>query len=346
MTRRLTVASVAYPLAPVGAHSVGGAEQMVHLLDHALVAAGHRSIVIAREDSVVAGELLPIPHFPGPIDDAMRRATQAATRDALRDVRADIVHMHGIDFADYLPPAGLPTLATLHLPPEWYTPEALCPSRPGTWVHCVSTTQHAACPPSAALLPPISNGVPVAALQASCHIRRSFTLMLGRICPEKAQHLALEAARLAGVPLLIAGEAYPYPAHQAYLRDEILPRLDHIRRLIGPIGFTRKRRLLAAARCVLIPSLAPETSSLVAMEAIACGTPVIAFRTGALPEIVSHGETGFIVDDAAGMAAMIARVGEIDPEHCRATARARFSLERCVDAYLTRYADLATAHVA
>ncbi len=346
MNRRLTVASVAYPLAPVGPDSVGGAEQMLHRLDRALVAAGHRSIVIARVDSVVAGELVPIPHLAGPIDDATRHAARAAMREALRDVRADIIHMHGIDFADYLPPPGPPVLATLHLPPTWYAPEALSPTRPGTWVHCVSATQHAACPASASLLPPILNGVPVAALQQSRHARRSFAVTLGRICPEKGQHLALDAAHRAGIPLLIAGETYPYPAHQSYLRDEILPRLDRARRLIGPIGFTRKRRLLAAARCVLIPSLAPETSSLVAMEAIACGTPVIAFRSGALPEIVTHGHTGFVVEDSAGMAAMIARVGEIDPEHCRAIARARFSLERCTEAYLSRYADLGTTHVA
>ncbi len=340
MTRRLTVASVAYPLAPVGPDSVGGAEQMLHLLDRALVAAGHRSIVIARADSVVAGELVPIPHRPGPIGDTTRHAAHAATREALRHMRADIIHMHGIDFTDYLPPPGPPVLATLHLPPAWYMPEALAPTRPNTWVHCVSASQHAACPPSANLLSPIANGVPVAALQQSGHARRPFALTLGRICPEKGQHLALDAAHRAGIPLLIAGETYPYPAHESYLRHEILPRLDRARRLIGPIGFARKCRLLAAARCLLIPSLAPETSSLVAMEAIACGTPVIAFRAGALPEIVAHERTGFIVDDAGEMAAMIARVGEMDSEYCRAVARDRFPLERCTEAYINRYTDL------
>ncbi len=119
--------------------------------------------------------------------------------------------------------------------------------------------------------------------------------------------------------------------------------LDEWRRFLGPLPFARKRRLLSAARCLLVPSLAAETSSLVAMEAAACGTPVIAFRAGALADIVVDGETGFLVDDAHEMAARIDDVACIDPERCRALARAHFPIERMTDDYLERYRVLASA---
>src|SRR5690606_1063450 len=132
-------------------------------------------------------------------------------------------------------------------------------------------------------LPPIENGVPVEALGARVR-KRGFALALGRICPEKGYHLALEAAHRAGLPLLLAGAVFRYAAHERYFREEIAPRLDSLRRFIGAVPLGRKRRLLAAARCVVVPSLVPETSSLVAMEALASGTPVVAFPVGALAD--------------------------------------------------------------
>ena len=141
----------------------------------------------------------------------------------------------------------------------------------------------------------------------------------------------------AGVPLLLAGRVFPYDAHLRYWRDEIAPRLDRRRRFVGAVGFRGKRRLLSAARCLLVPSLAPETSSLVAMEALACGTPVIAFAAGALRDIVEHGRTGFLVRDAEGMADAIARVDALDPDACRRAARERFSDAGTTAAYLALY---------
>jgi glycosyltransferase involved in cell wall biosynthesis len=189
-------------------------------------------------------------------------------------------------------------------------------------------------------LEPIENGVPVDALAAR-HAKRRFALVLGRICPEKGIHLAIEAAKRADMPLLIAGEVFPYDAHRRYFTEEIAPRLDGERRFIGPVGFVRKRRLLTAARCLLVPSLAEETSSLVAREAAACGTPVIAFPNGALGETVEHGRTGWLVPDASAMAAAIEAAGAIDPNLCRSVARERFSLESMVAAYMDVYERLA-----
>ena len=338
----LTVLSVAYPFACVGPGAVGGAEQVLRALDRALVAAGHRSLVVACEGSRIAGTLMPVPAPPDRIDEAAFVARHATVRrilgEALTRRPVDLVHLHGLDFPAYLPPPGVPALATLHLPPDWYPPEMFVPSRPDTHLVCVSASQQRACPPGARLLPHIGNGVDVDRLSARLTKRR-FALTLGRVCPEKGIHYALEAAWRAGLPLLIAGRVFPYEAHERYFTAEVWPRLGRRNRFLGLVGGARKRRLLAAARCLLVPSLAPETSSLVAMEAIAAGTPVVAFRSGALAEIVEHGVTGFLVEpgDVAGMADAMHAAGTLAPEACRAAARARFPLERMTVRYLDLY---------
>ena len=341
---RLTILNVAYPFAPVGPDTAGGAEQILGQLDAALARAGHRSLVVACEGSRVGGELVPVPRCAGIIDESTRRLAHERHREAIRRVlhqtTVDLVHLHGIDFPAYLPPPGVPALATLHLPASWYPAEIFAPARPDTWLNTVSRAQHATCPESAALLAPIENGVPVEAL-AGRHARRNFALVVGRICPEKGVHLAIEAAKRAEMPLLVAGEVFPYDAHRRYFDEQVLPRLDALRRFIGPVGFARKRRLMNAARCVLIPSVAPETSSLVAREAIACGTPVVAFPNGALPESVEEGRTGFLVDDVDAMAAAIGRARTLDPDGLRRVARARFSVERMSAQYLALYRRLA-----
>ena len=347
MTRRpLTVLQVAYPFAPVGPDAVGGAEQVLTLLDHGLTRLGHRSVVVACAGSATAGPLVATPLPSGPITDAAREAAHAAHRRGIeraleRHGPVDLVHMHGVDFHRTLPPPGVPALATLHLPPAWYPPEVFRPTRPDTWLNAVSHSQHRACPRSAALLPPVPNGVPVEALPAPVS-RRGFALCLGRICPEKNQHAALEAGGLAGVPVLLGGQVFPYAEHERYWRDAVAPLLaPGPHRFLGPVGFARKRRLLSAARCLLSASLAPETSSLVAMEALACGTPVVAFPSGALPEIVEHGVTGFLARDTREMAEAIRAAAALDPAACRDAARRRFGAAAMVDRYLDLYGRLA-----
>jgi glycosyltransferase involved in cell wall biosynthesis len=338
-----TVLSVAFPFARVTCDPVGGAEQVLAQLDRALVAEGWRSIVVAPEGSVPAGELLATPLPAGTIDAAARRATHAAVRRAIALAvaceRIDLVHLHGVDFADYLPPAGPPVLATLHLPLPWYAEAALRPLRPLTWLNPVSRSQAAAAPAGVRLTAPIENGVELARFDRRVR-KGGYAVALGRVCPEKGLHLALDAARAADVPLLLAGEVFPYEAHQRYFETEIRPRLDGRRRWLGPVAGRAKARLLAGARCLLAPSLAAETSSLVAREALAAGTPVIAFPSGALAETIEDGRTGFLVEDVQAMAAAIRRAGEIDPEACRAAARARFDAARTTAAYLDLYRSL------
>jgi len=342
---RLTVLSIAYPLAPVSPDAAGGSEQILSQLDARLVRDGHASVVIACQGSRVAGRLIEIPLAAGQLDDAVRAAAQEQYRLAIRRAMArwdfDLIHMHSLDFHTYLPPEGPPALVTLHLPPDWYPESIFRMERSRTWLQCVSASQLRRCPPSGALLPPIENGVPLDRLATQVR-KRDFALTLGRVCPEKGFHLALEAAEMAEFPLVVAGEIFRYRDHENYYQREILPRLDnHMRRFIGPIGVARKRRLLAAARCLLAPSLVPETSSLVSMEALACGTPVIAYPSGALPDIIEHGRTGFLVESPREMARAIHDAARLDPNVCRAAARERFSSERMIGQYLDLYERLA-----
>jgi len=191
---------------------------------------------------------------------------------------------------------------------------------------------------------PVSNGVEVDKLEGRLPRRGKFALALGRVCPEKGFHLALDAAHRAGVQLLLAGQVFPYESHLRYFEAEIAPRLDHLRRFIGPLRFARKRLLLARAKCLVIPSTVAETSSLVAMEALACGTPVIAMRSGALPEIVTQGCTGFIVDSVEEMAEALSGVESLDPENCRRAARQNFSARFMATQYLDLYERLIQRH--
>jgi glycosyltransferase involved in cell wall biosynthesis len=342
----LTVLNIGYSLAPVGPDVAGGAEQVLSALDHSLVAAGHRSIVVAPEGSQTAGILVATAPLPAAITDEARQSMQQRHREAIAEALArwpvDVIHAHGLDFAEHLPDPGIPTLVTLHLPAAFYPAEAVSAAGPRTLFNCVSMAQQRTFPPLPTMLPPISGGVPVERLQAR-HAKRDFALALGRVCPEKGFHLALDAAALAGVSLLIAGQVFPYPYHQHYFDEQILPRLGPRARFLGPVGFARKRRLLTAARCLLVPSLVAETGSLVAMEALACGTPLIAFPAGALAEIVEPGVTGFLVNDVRELAEAIHAAGKIDPEQCRAAAAGRFSLERMVERYFAVYERLAAA---
>jgi glycosyltransferase involved in cell wall biosynthesis len=335
-----TVLSVAFPLTPVGEDAAGGAEQILASVDAALVEAGYRSIVVACEGSKVAGELVATPRWEGELNDEARWWGQSRHRvaiaQALDRYPVDIVHMHSFDWHTHLPSGDIPVLATLHLPCDWYAAGALDTRRPRTYVNCVSGSQRAACGKLPVPAFTVPNGIRIDRLQSGVR-KRDYVLALGRICPEKGIHLALDAARRAKARMVVAGALFRYEAHVRYFERELAPRFDASRRYRGPVGLARKRRLLGGAKCLLVASLAKETSSLVSMEALACGTPVVAFRSGALTEIVEDGRTGFLVHNVEEMAEAIGRVDEIDGEECRRAARERFSAERMARGYMALY---------
>lgn len=330
-----TVVSVSYTLAPVSIDAVGGAEVVLAQVDRALTSNGHRSIVIAPAPSRVSGTLIETLSLEHEVLDErlhMRAldATQRALDEVLSRTKVDVVvHLHGLDFGLLRVPNGVPVITTLHLPIEFYPPLAF--ERPHTVFVCVSRNQAASLPNERVEI--IENGVDLSRFRERT-TKHEYALAIGRICPEKNFGAAIEAAAIAGVPLVIAGHVHSFEAHARYFHEVIAPALGRRVFFAGPVSGPRKARLLAGARCLLVPSTVRETSSLVSMEALACGTPVIGFASGALSEIIEHGRTGFLVTDRPSMARAIGRSTSIDPRQCRLQAERRFDLERTTTQYL------------
>ncbi|HYZ83859.1 MAG TPA: GNAT family N-acetyltransferase [Bryobacteraceae bacterium] len=341
----LTILSASYSLAPVSMDTSGGAEQILHILDEATLRAGHRSIVIAPEPSAISGEHVSTGPLPEVLDEEAKQQAQERHRSTidrvLREQAPDVLHLHGIDFHAYLPSTDIPIVVTLHLPIDWYPREVLENAPPNVHFVCVSKAQFDSKPDWLRVTRVIENGIRTELFEA--HVtKRPYALAMGRVCEEKGLHIAMRAASAAGMFLVLGGELFAYPEHVEYFRNKIEPNLNPERnRYVGPLALERKRRLLAGASCFLQPSQAQETSSLTAMEALAAGTPVVAFNSGALPTIVEHESTGFVVNSETEMAEAITRAAIIDPEVCRRTARQRFDSRRMSEEYLELYAELA-----
>lgn len=337
----LTILSVAFPLLPVGSGSGGGAEQILYLLEKGIVEAGHRSIVVAARGSDVSGELVETLAAASEITEAVQAEAQQIHGlkivQVLASTHVDLIHFHGLDFYAYAPAAKAAMLATLHLPLDLYPASALTGS---VILNCVSHSQ-AEVNSVAAGWPIVENGIDTAQYKLGSG-RRGYLLWVGRICAEKGVDIALRVAHRLELPMVVAGPVHPFRDHQVYFNEKVSPLLDAERRYVGPVDLKNKIQLLSEARCLLIPSLIAETSSLVAMEAMASGTPVIAFRSGALPEIVEHRKTGFVVDSEDEMSAAVANVADLSPQTCRSIALERFDAKRMTGDYVALYRRITT----
>lgn len=336
----LSILYIAYPLLAISDESAGGAEQMLLTLEREMARAGHRTTVAASDGSRVSGRLLDTGKPAQTPDSFEQREREHCDRVlnylAEHPDEFDLIHDESGTFFRHADKCPVPVMATLHLPRGFYGEECLRRSSQNLAFNCVSQSQARTLADLPNLVGVVQNGI-AAEPFAVCERKRDYLLWIGRICEEKAPHLAIEAARLAGVHLFIAGQVYPFTYHQRYFEQAICPSLGKGVSFVESPLFEQKVALLRHARALLLTSTAEETSSLVAMEAMACGTQVIAMRRGAFPEIVAHGETGFIVDDVHEMASAAAEVTNLDPATCRRRVEEMFSARRMADDYATLY---------
>ncbi|MGH3692968.1 MAG: glycosyltransferase [Pseudonocardiaceae bacterium] len=161
-------------------------------------------------------------------------------------------------------------------------------------------------------------------------------LFLGRFGHDKAPHLAIEAARAVGLPITLAGKC-SQPDELAYFAEEIEPRLGPDTTVFGVADATAKRDLFARAACLVFPVCWEEPFGLVMIEAMACGTPVVALRRNTVPEIVAPGATGIIVDHPSELAGAIIQARSLDPVACREHVEAHFTVQAMVAGYEAVY---------
>jgi glycosyltransferase involved in cell wall biosynthesis len=342
MKPALSILYVAYPLLAVDDESAGGAEQMLLTVAREMAAAGNRVYVAAADGSRAPGTLIATGRPARALDqfEAREREHNVRILEYLRGHlgKIDLIHDMSGSFFRLACECPVPILATLHLPRSFYKREAFDHLPPNLFFNCVSQSQARTFRDLPNLVKVVQNGIAVERFPFARE-KDNYLLWLGRICEEKGPHLAIAAAQKAGLPLILAGQVYPFSYHQKYFDREIRPHLTNAAqvRFIDAPTFDQKINLLRHARALLLTSTEDETSSLVAMEAMACGTPVVAFRRGAFPEIVSDGETGFIVETVETMPDKFRDAVRISPERCRERVLQLFSASRMAHEYEELY---------
>jgi glycosyltransferase involved in cell wall biosynthesis len=340
---------VAYPLLAVTEHSAGGAEQVLWTLEGELFRRGVETWTAASDGSRVAGRLIET-GAPATVADQLVKREQEHYRHIFRAVTEhrtagrpfDLIHDMSGSFWRVAEEMESPVLATLHLARCLYPANSFVKTPKNVRFNCVSRAQIDQFCDLSNMLPPVANGIALNKFAGGpvTSGEREYVLWLGRICEEKGPHHALDVAYAAGERIILAGVVYPFLYHQKFHAREVLPRLRREKqgtRFIDSPSFEEKLSLMRNAKALLLTSTVDETSSLVAMEAAACGTPVIALRRGAIPEVVCEGTTGLLADDFTEMQALLERVGEIHPEECQRYAVEHYSAAAMADRYERLY---------
>lgn len=329
----LRIAIVAPPWFEIPPNAYGGIEWICAWLTEGLLARGHDvTLVSAGSNRTSARFLQTFPECPSErLGDGLPDVIHTALAERLlQDLEVDLVHDHTLCGPLQAGRRAVPTFVTAHGPlagdiGDYY--RAL-----GNAVNLVSISgSQRAEAPELNWAATVHNGIPVADYPYRKD-KDDYLLFLGRMSPDKGAHLAIDAARAAGRPLVIAGKCNE-PPEKAYFDQYIAPKMGPDITWIGEADAVRKKSLMGGAHAFLFPIRWAEPFGIVMVEAMACGTPVVALRGGAVDEVVMHGMTGFISDDPAELPELIDQAGDISPAACRAHALNNFDVSKMVEGY-------------
>jgi glycosyltransferase involved in cell wall biosynthesis len=347
--RRLRIALLAPPWIPVPPPGYGGIESVVAHLALGLVRREHDVTLLAAPGSASPARVVALLEHDHPSEIGNTRievdhVVQAieTVADAAEQRPFDIVHDHSgfvmFAMAEAMP---APVLHTVHGPLDAETAAFYGRHAHRAWVAGLSSSQLRDAPPNLRCVGAIPNPMDVDAWPFAAE-KDDYLLWIGRMTAEKGPHRAIAAARAAGRRLIMAGPVQP--GQQEFFESEVAPHVDGTTvQYVGEVGGAVKQRLYADAAGLLMPIRWAEPFGMVMAEAMVCGTPVIAFREGAAPEVVVDGVSGFVVADEAEMATAIGRLPEIDPAGCRATVERRFGIDVIAGRYERAYRQVIAA---
>jgi glycosyltransferase involved in cell wall biosynthesis len=325
----------------------GGTERVVSWLTEALVAEGHDVTLFASGDSRTQAALVPVVERALRLDDRVRDCLPynfiMLDQVAERAREFDVLHFH-IDFMHYPMFRDIPnrTLTTLHGRLDLPDLQPIYKAFPHMPLVSISNHQRLPMPP-VNWLDTVYHGLPADLLRATTE-HKGYLAFLGRISPEKRPDRAIAIAKATGIPLRIAAKVDA--VDKKYFESEIEPLIEGpLIEYIGEIGEAQKQEFLGNARAVLFPIDWPEPFGLVMIEAMACGTPVIAFRCGSVPEVMRDGVTGYVVDTVEEAIAAVGRIDAISREGVRNCFERRFTAQTMAKNYADIYRRLMQAQV-